>query len=335
MRILESKFNPLCVSFYTKEEWSKILKPPISFWIDEKILKVVVPSILEEEELLLNLGKGEKTYQFQKTDSGILAFPKDQIGKPISITDQIYQFCTDNFLKLLARKNGFNFSGQQLPEGDYIIGDQSIGNKKIIWICSFNTEGFQKYKTKPYFEQLNKEYAFILLSDCVNSSPYIKDSEQVDYIPLPFELQNFEIDFHKFIKKDSGIDSDEARNYLKDKITFFIDNKLGKIYYKNKLCKIKKGKGDGSYTYKFFIALLQKPSEEYEIESFVEKEVGLSAQHPGQDLAVRGRRFKKNIKDALKKIAPNDDIDKLLPDATQKNRGNIKLHLLKKDIFFF
>ena len=159
--------------------------------------------------------------------------------------------------------------------------------------------------------------------------------DKLGYVSLPFDSQNFEIDFHKFIKRASDVTADEARDYLKDKVTFFIDTVNGKIYYKNRFCNIKKGTGEGSYTYRFFVALLQNPSKEYGIESFVEQEVGLSAQHSGQDLAARGRRFKKNIKDALKKIASDNEISQLLPDTTRRNRGYIKIYLSKKDIFFF
>ena len=335
MKITENKFNPRNNQFNTIKEWSKTLKTPTDWWKNKEILKIASRSILEGSDRLIDLGRGEKLYNFQQTNGKLLAFSDDSIGSPVEITNQIYQFRIDKFLKYISDKNGFHDSNEKLSKDDYVIGYLPIGDKKIIWICSFGVEGFQKYKTKPYLEDLNEECDFILLSDCFGSPPNIKD-DKLSYTPLPFNLQNFKVDFHKFIKKESGISSDEARNYLKDKVTFFIDTVSGKIYYKNNLCKIRKGKNEGSYTYKFFIALLKKPLEEHEMESFVEKEVGLSAQHPGQDLAVKGRRFKHTIKTELKKIAPdNDDINKLLPDSIKENRGNIKLHLSKKDIFFF
>ncbi len=332
MKTFENKFNPYNDLFNTKEGWSEFLKLSISFWIDKRILQVAVSSILEEEELLINLGKGKKFYQFQRYDSGILAFPKDKIGDSIPITDQIYQFHINEFLKYLAIENGFNVSDEELSEGDYVIGYLSIGGKRIIWIYSFSVEGFQRYKTKPYFESLNQNQDFILLSDYTGNSPNIVD-DNLDYVPLPCDSQNFKVDFHKFIKRKSGITSDEARDHLKDRITFFIDNTLEQIYYTNKLVNI----GGNTQIYKFFIFLLKNPSYSHPLVQVVKTEQGVNLSNisSNQELLSRGRSFKQYIKRGLKKIASNDDIDKILPDTKPGNQKHIKLHLLKKDIFFF
>lgn len=331
----KNKFNPFYSQFNTIKEWLKLLTPPISFWVDKRILQIASSSILEEKILLINLGKGKNLYQFQQTDLGVLAFPTDEIGEPIPITDQVYQFHFDKFLKCLASENKFDYSGDTFSDQDNIIGYLPIGDRKIVWICSFDKKGFNEHNTKLYFEKLKKEgYGFILLSDCIGRPPNIIDNK-LDYVPLPFDSRKLKIDPYKFLKRPHCNNVNKVREFLKNRIVFFIDYELGKIYYKNNLVKIRKGKGKGTYVYRFFIALLKNPSKEYEMESFVEKEVGLSATHPNQDLSVRGRSFKRSIKGALKELASNDEIDELLPDTTREKQGNIKLNLSREDIFFF
>lgn len=331
MRTFENKFNPYNDPFNTKEGWSEFLKPSTNFWIDKGILQVALSSILEEEKLFINLGEGKKVYLFQKCNSGISAFSEDKIGDPIPIGNQIYQFRTDKFLEYLANKNGFRSSDEKLSEDDYVVGHLPIGNKKVIWICSFSMKGFYKYRTKPYFEEINKKHDFILLSDCVSSVPNIRD-DGLGYVSLPFDSQGFEIDFHKFInKKVKNLTVDEARDHLKDKITFFIDNNLGRIYYRNNLTTIRKGEGDGTQTYQFFMHLLKNPSQDHSVKQITSEFLKESA----QDIGSRGRDFKRKIKEALQKSSSNsydNEIDRILPNI--KN-GNIKLNLSKKKIFFF
>ncbi|MCZ0933408.1 MAG: hypothetical protein OXJ52_09705 [Oligoflexia bacterium] len=170
MKITENKFNPCNNRFNTIEEWSKTLKPSTSWWENEGILKTAPHSILEGSDLLIDLGKGKKLYNLQQANGKLWAFPEDNIGSPIEIKNQIYQFHINKFLNCLADKNGFKLSNESLTEDDYIVGDLSIGDKKIRWICSFNGKGFKNYKTKHYFTGLNENYNFILLSDCVDSS---------------------------------------------------------------------------------------------------------------------------------------------------------------------
>ncbi|MDE0119103.1 MAG: hypothetical protein OXM55_03745 [Bdellovibrionales bacterium] len=331
MKITENKFNPHNNQFNTIEEWSKTLNTSTDWWKNKGILKTAPRSILEGSDRLIDLGRGEKLYNFQQTNGKLLAFSDDSIGSPVEINNQIYQFHIDKFLKYLSDKNGFHYSNEKRSKTDYVIGDLPIGDKKIIWICSFSTEGFQKYKTKPYFEELNEQYNFVLLSDCVDSSPNIRD-DRLGYVSLPFDSQSFEIDFHKFInKKVKNLTVDEARDHLKDKITFFIDNNLGRIYYKNNLTTIRKGEGDGTQTYQFFMHLLKNPSQNHGVKQITSEFLKESA----QDIGSRGRDFKRKIKEALQKSSSNsydNEIDRILPNI--KN-GNIKLNLSKKKIFFF
>ena len=325
MKTIESGFNPYNNQFDTIEEWSKNLKPSINLWKNKGILQVVSSSILEEEEFLIDLGKGKKIYQFQRCGSRILAFSKDKIGDPIPITNQIYQFHKENFLECLANENGFKLSDESLPEDDYIVGDLPIGDKKIRWICSFNGKGFKNYKTKPYFEELKEEHDFILLSDCFGIVPNIKENK-LNYVQLPFNFQHFRIDPHTFIKRAIFTNPDEVRDVLKN-IVFFIDNETGKIYYRNQEVNIRKN----CYAYKLFMALLKEPLKEHNVEVIVEKKLERSST---SNLSADGRGYKRTLKERLLNTHPKraNEISQFLPDISN---GAIRLNLSKKDIFFF
>ena len=327
MRTTKNIFNPHKNPFDTTEGWLKILTPSVDWWKSKGILRVAPPSILEDLKLSVDLGIGKKQYQFQLTNGVLLAFPDDDIGSTIEITDQIYKFHIDLFLETLAFENKFTLSKECYEDTDYKIGCFDIGNKKIIWICSFSIEGFQRYKTKSYFEDLERECNFILLSDCTyNKFPNIKN-DKMDYVPLPFNPKNFKIDPHKFLKRTIGVTSDEMRNVIKQKVKkvlVFVNVKSQQIYYKDKLIVRK-----NNQTYKFFIALLKEPSQEHDVEYLVKEKVGLSE---NQDLSLRGRALKGHIRNSLKEVCSQEEVDKILPKGKDKK---IYLNLSKESIFFF
>ena len=89
--------------------------------------------------------------------------------------------------------------------------------------------------------------------------------------------------------------------------------------------------GQDTQPYKLLIFLLHNPSQDHNLKKIIREEMGLSDR---VDFSDKGRNLKMKIKKALQKVLPNDkkkELDKLLPVI---NKGNIRLNLSKKDIFF-